>query len=427
MKKRKLFILFLIPFILSSCDPVIDDDLPSDGRLIVNFILNYRHQETTLPSGNEALGDDLLYKQVKLEKDSLLEEPDDPFRYGYQFAGWFKEKAGLNEWDFESDLVVSNLFLYAKWQFEHDNEYVEPDYILEERIDETMEESIILEGVCNIPIESGLVNLTKAAIMRLENKSDNCLEYLNYVRKSETEIIHATYNPQTKTISLKTKYEGVESDISILVVDVTSSYAVSGAYETKAQAYEANSLSTPDHRVMLGGSSSMENWETSTEDMMPIISYNYGIGGTVIEHWLNGLARRLIYPFSPKAVVLYVGINNIISWHSGGELTGDLLIDLVDDIHFHLPNTKIFYVLMNLTPNFLQYTDDIHRGNQKVIDYANKDDNSTWLKTIDAGTILLKPNGVPHAAYFLSDGLHMSVYGYVLWGGEVKKALMANL
>lgn len=289
-----------------------------------------------------------------------------------------------------------------------------------------IEEGIILEGVCNIRIESGVVNLTKAAIIRLENKSDNCLEYLNYVSKSDTEIIHATYNLQTRKINLKAKYHAEILEINVLVVDVTTRYLVDG-YETKAQAYENNSLLAPDHSVMLGGSSSMENWETSSEDLAPIVSFNYGIGGTVVEHWLNGLARRLIYPFSPKAVVLYVGINNIISNQSDGELTGDLLIDLVNDIHAHLPKTKIFYILMNLTPNFLQYSDDIRHGNQKVIDYAKVSDNASWLKTIDAGTILLKANGVPHEAYFLSDGLHMSVDGYVLWGKEVKKALMANL
>jgi uncharacterized repeat protein (TIGR02543 family) len=45
-----------------------------------------------------------------------VEEPEaDPERPGYRFAGWHKEAAGINEWDFVTDTVVANTTLYAKW------------------------------------------------------------------------------------------------------------------------------------------------------------------------------------------------------------------------------------------------------------------------------------------------------------------------
>ncbi|MDY0244965.1 MAG: InlB B-repeat-containing protein [Sphaerochaeta sp.] len=42
-------------------------------------------------------------------------EPATPTRSGYEFDGWYTESACLNEWDFSSDVVVSDISLYAKW------------------------------------------------------------------------------------------------------------------------------------------------------------------------------------------------------------------------------------------------------------------------------------------------------------------------
>lgn len=41
--------------------------------------------------------------------------PDNPVREGFIFHGWYKEEECQNWWDFYSDLVRSNLTLYAKW------------------------------------------------------------------------------------------------------------------------------------------------------------------------------------------------------------------------------------------------------------------------------------------------------------------------
>ena len=42
------------------------------------------------------------------------------------------------------------------------------------------------------------------------------------------------------------------------------------------------------------------------------------------------------------------------------------------------------------------------------------------------GIVLEKKNGEYSEAYFLTDKLHMSQAGYVLWGAEVKKAVIAD-
>jgi uncharacterized repeat protein (TIGR02543 family) len=45
----------------------------------------------------------------------VIAKPGDPLREGYRFAGWYKEAAGTNAWNFETDTVARNTTLYAKW------------------------------------------------------------------------------------------------------------------------------------------------------------------------------------------------------------------------------------------------------------------------------------------------------------------------
>jgi uncharacterized repeat protein (TIGR02543 family) len=45
----------------------------------------------------------------------LLARPADPARDGFDFGGWYTEAALINEWNFTSDTVTSDITLYAKW------------------------------------------------------------------------------------------------------------------------------------------------------------------------------------------------------------------------------------------------------------------------------------------------------------------------
>jgi uncharacterized repeat protein (TIGR02543 family) len=47
--------------------------------------------------------------------DGKVLRPADPTRSGYTFAGWYKETTFATEWNFVTDVVTSDLTLYAKW------------------------------------------------------------------------------------------------------------------------------------------------------------------------------------------------------------------------------------------------------------------------------------------------------------------------
>ncbi len=46
---------------------------------------------------------------------SILLEPTAPTRSGFYFAGWFRDEACIDKWNFSSDKVVRDITLYAKW------------------------------------------------------------------------------------------------------------------------------------------------------------------------------------------------------------------------------------------------------------------------------------------------------------------------
>jgi uncharacterized repeat protein (TIGR02543 family) len=47
---------------------------------------------------------------------STITPPPDPTKTNYLFAGWYKESACLNAWNFAADTIAGNTTLYAKWQ-----------------------------------------------------------------------------------------------------------------------------------------------------------------------------------------------------------------------------------------------------------------------------------------------------------------------
>lgn len=53
-----------------------------------------------------------------VKEGTKISKPTDPTARGYIFEGWYKENSCLNEWNFSSDVVTSDITLYAKWSLE---------------------------------------------------------------------------------------------------------------------------------------------------------------------------------------------------------------------------------------------------------------------------------------------------------------------
>ncbi len=55
-------------------------------------------------------------ESVKYLYGDLIEAPEEPYREGYTFTGWYKFADGEEEWDMETDEVTEPMTLYAGWE-----------------------------------------------------------------------------------------------------------------------------------------------------------------------------------------------------------------------------------------------------------------------------------------------------------------------
>ena len=385
----------------------------------VDFFNNYLREEFELSNGTKGRGNNLLYKSVEAKQESLLEKPVDPVRARYEFQGWYLETDCITEWNFESDKVSGNMRLFAKWGYAQADEGNEPPYTPPSTVlAESAANSYELDSVMYFKVNNNVLSLPTAALAKLEANKDNILPLMEY-RVKASKTISAVYTNSQIIISCDGEIRNitVRDDSMNLKMDNTN-------YETKAKKYEAKALEEESYHVMLAGSSSIEFWESSKEDLMPIVSYNHGIGGTTIEEWDNKLNQRLVFPYKPKMVVYYVGINNVINSKQDATTIWNNLKNFFDHTHAALPDAKVQYIMMNLIPGYKTYFDTINSVNANVVEYQK---SNTWLTLINPGTALLKENGEPNAAYFRTDGLHLSYYGYVVWGDIIKQSIVKGL
>ena len=385
----------------------------------VDFFNNYLREEFTLSNGTKGRGNNLLYKSVEAFEGGLITKPEDPTRARYEFQGWYLETECLKAWDFANDRVTGNLRLFAKWGIATEDQGSEPAYNPPSTVlPESASTNYELDSIMYFKATNNVVNLPTAALMKLEANKDNVLPFMEY-RVKASKTITATYadNKITLTCDGEVRNITVKDDSINLKMDNTN-------YESKAKKYEAKALEEESYHVMLAGSSSIEFWESSKEDLEPIVSYNHGIGGTTIEEWDNKLNQRLVFPYKPKMVVYYVGINNVINSKQDPDTIWNNLKNFFDHTHEALPDTKVQYIMMNLIPGYKGYFDTINAVNANVTNYQKE---NTWLTLINPGTALLKENGEPNAAYFRTDGLHLSHYGYVVWGDIIKQSIVNGL
>ena len=419
MKLKLLGLVALSLSCISATVAPIKNTEPSFDGYTVDFFNNYLREDVVLSNGTSAKGNNVLYQSIEVMKNALVNKPVDPTRKNYEFQGWFKETECENEWNFAVDTVTSNLRLFAKWGFTQEDKGSEPAYVPPSTVlAETAAMDYELDSIMYFKVENNVVNLPSAALAKLDANKDNVLPLMEY-RVKASKTMTATYNNNKITINCddQERVITVKDNSLDLKMDNTN-------YETKAKKYEAKALEEESYHVMLAGSSSIEFWENSKEDLDPIVSYNHGIGGTTIEEWDTKLNQRLVFPYKPKMVVYYVGINNVINSKQDATTIWNNLKNFFDHTHAALPNTKVQYIMMNLIPGYTGYFDIINAVNANVVEYQK---SNTWLTLINPGTALLKENGQPNAAYFRTDGLHLSHYGYVVWGGIIRESIVKGL
>jgi lysophospholipase L1-like esterase len=193
---------------------------------------------------------------------------------------------------------------------------------------------------------------------------------------------------------------------------------VSGLEERFASGY-------PQRSIVLTGSSTIGRWTTSKEDLRPLETYNIGIGGTTVaDHvaWLD----RMIAPFDPRAVVVYVGANDISGDADSrtGAQTADAVVEYLQRLERAAPHAEVFYVEIAQTPARAQVRDEVRAANSAISAYADTDDRVTFVPT--AGALLTADGGIDDTL-FVDDGLHFDEAGYERFSEAVRAVVLPAL
>jgi len=170
--------------------------------------------------------------------------------------------------------------------------------------------------------------------------------------------------------------------------------------------------------ILFTGSSSIRLWSTLVEDMAPLPVIQRGFGGAHMEHVVYN-ARRVVTPYRPRAVVVFVGGNDIGSGKTASHVARDFR-DFLEIVASELPDTDVW--LLSMKPSKLRWD---RWGEMKKLDtelrtMAEADSRVTFVET---GRALLGPDGTPDDVYML-DGLHLNAEGYRRWTEVLRPRLL---
>jgi lysophospholipase L1-like esterase len=182
----------------------------------------------------------------------------------------------------------------------------------------------------------------------------------------------------------------------------------------------------PRDVVVFTGSSSIRFWKTVAEDLAPIPAVNHGFGGSKIKDSTYYL-DRLVFPFSPRAVVLFAGTNDI-NEIKGSTKTGEQVyggfVEFVGALCETDADLPLYYI--SITPTRARWAvwKEANRANELIAEYAGTQANVTFIDTTEA---FLGADGTPNKRLFKVDGLHPNKQGYRVWTSIIKPVLMEDL
>ncbi|MDR3186618.1 MAG: GDSL-type esterase/lipase family protein [Christensenellaceae bacterium] len=178
-------------------------------------------------------------------------------------------------------------------------------------------------------------------------------------------------------------------------------------------------------QILLCGSSFIQYWTSSENDLAPLTTYNVGVEATVVSDWKKWI-DLLILPFNPRAILLYVGSNDMHGsiGSKKGTVVADEVKELLTSIHEKLPQTIIYYVSIAPTIAREKVWDESSACNSEVSAYSK---TREYLRFIDCTQALLNSDGSLKKEIYAKDNLHFNDAGYAIWKSVIAPILLDEL
>lgn len=183
----------------------------------------------------------------------------------------------------------------------------------------------------------------------------------------------------------------------------------------------------PPGQLLFLGSSSIRLWESLASDMAPIPAMGRGFGGARIND-VRHYAERLIEPYRPSAIALYIGSNDLSGAFGAGTISADeawrRYAALLVKVRRLAPEAPIYLIALKPTTRGWERWPVIRAFNGYLEAAAAAD---AQLRYIDANRRLLDADGEPDDDLLFFDGLHLNARGYVAWGQSIREQIMVDM
>jgi len=189
------------------------------------------------------------------------------------------------------------------------------------------------------------------------------------------------------------------------------------AWNREVEAMEAADKTNPPPKnaTLFIGSSTIRLWKTLAKDFPGVPVINRGFGGTEIVDATH-FADRLVFPHSPKRIIIRSGGNDLNAGKSPEEVFADFK-EFVATIHARLPETEVTF--LSLSPSLARWpqAEREKKLNALVADFIQ---GKPQLKYLEAYDLPLGNDGKPRAEVFVADKLHFNAEGYKLLAERVR-------
>ena len=181
---------------------------------------------------------------------------------------------------------------------------------------------------------------------------------------------------------------------------------------------EDNEFGIKLDKILFVGSSSIRMWTSLKEDMQPFDALNRGFGGATTAE-VNKYFDRIIKPYKPEIMVVYVGENDIAEG-----ITPDKAFKEIQKLFSKTKelsaDCKIIYLSMKPSIARWEMWSDMKKANAKIEKMITENEDFYYLETAD---VMLNKDGSIRKEIFIEDGLHMNEKGYDEWEKLVKPVL----
>jgi hypothetical protein len=183
----------------------------------------------------------------------------------------------------------------------------------------------------------------------------------------------------------------------------------------------------PADAIEFIGSSTIRFWDSLGEDMQPLVAFGRGFGGAKIAD-LVYFTDRLVKPYQPRALVVYIGANDFTELLGNQPKTPEqalrLYRQLVERLKQAAPARPIFILALRPKPKNPAEDQRVSEFNRLLADEAAGD---ALLYFIDRNEVFFDERGEMDSQYISWDTIHINDRGYQVWGDAIRERLQAEL